>query len=149
MFEILHYLAIMPIVSRDVSVFVTLRAPDSINPLSHRRFFFGEMTNNASDPLIRWPQGQYKFATWKFPIQFLVKNRPRIVLKGIELVCELECHFVHFLSDVRIINPVRACIAIAQIAQRLGESFRGSVMEADSEYLRLHEKPIPYPWSIP
>ena len=121
MFEILHYLAIVPLVSRDVNVFVTLRVPDSVNLLSHRRFFLAEMINNTSDPLIRWPQGQYKLATWKFPIQFLVKNRPGIVLKGIKPVRELECHFVHLFSDIRIINPVRPCNAIPQIAQRLGE----------------------------
>ena len=100
MFEILHYLAIVPLASRDVNLFVTLRVPDSVNLLSHRRFFLAEMINNTSDLLIRWPQAQYKLATWKFPIQFLVKNRPSIVLKGIELVCELECHFVHLSAGL-------------------------------------------------
>jgi hypothetical protein len=56
MFEILHYLAIVPLVSRDVNVFVILRVPDSVNLLSHRRFFLAEIFNNTSDPLIRWPQ---------------------------------------------------------------------------------------------
>ena len=63
MFEILHYLAIVPLVSRDVNVFVTLRVPDSVNLLSHRRSFLAEITNNASDLLIRWPRGQYELAT--------------------------------------------------------------------------------------
>jgi len=53
MFEILHYLAIVPLVSRDVNVSVTLRVRDAVNLLSHRRFFLAEMINNTSNPLIR------------------------------------------------------------------------------------------------
>jgi len=75
MFEILHYLAIVPLVSRDVNVFVTLRVPHSVNLLSHRRFFLAEITNNASDLLIRWPRGQYELATWKFQAKYQFPRR--------------------------------------------------------------------------
>src|SRR5262249_21385028 len=91
--EILHDLAIVPLVSRDVN---GLSYPPGARLDIHSRIgvsSLAEVINNTSDPLIRWPQGQHKLATWKFPIQFLVKNRPRIVLKGIELCLRARMPF--------------------------------------------------------
>lgn len=100
--KIVQNITIVPVETGKVTVLVSLRKSNTIDPLPHWCAACAEVVYCAIDPRIRLPQRQNKLAPWVALIEIPVDYRPWVVLEGIVLFDNAISQFVNVLRYVGV-----------------------------------------------
>jgi len=84
-FEVLKHLSVVPFVTLDVGCFIAFWATGvfAIDPAPHRRLGLSKVFYLAAYPGLRRPARQDELTARELLIEFLIKDRPRVVFERV------------------------------------------------------------------